>query len=121
MFDRFFLILFFFCFTFYTQAADNTVSVLYFRNTTGQKEQDWLSKGLADMLISDLATIRQVVVVEREELEKVIKEQEFALSGLLDEKEAPRVGNLLHAQALISYNRRISVSMPGLLPVNPAR
>ena len=37
------------------QADGRVVSVLYFENTTGNADYAWLSKGLADMLITDLA------------------------------------------------------------------
>jgi TolB-like protein len=32
-----------------------TVSVLYFENISKNRDYDWLSKGMADMLITDLA------------------------------------------------------------------
>jgi TolB-like protein len=59
----------------------DTVSVLYFENTAGNAEYDWLSKGIADMLITDVAASGAVDVVERNSLSKVLKEQELALTG----------------------------------------
>jgi hypothetical protein len=56
-------------------AAPDVWSVLYFNNTTQEKKHAWLSKGLADMLITDLSQVPQIKVVEREELQKVLKEQ----------------------------------------------
>lgn len=80
---------------------DSTLSVLYFSNTSSAAEFDWLKKGLADMLVSDLGALGAFKIVEREELQKIVKEQELALSGLLDEAKAPQVGKLLNADVLV--------------------
>ena len=77
------------------------LSVLYFANTRGAPELAWLSKGLADMLAGDLGATGAFSLVEREELERVLREQELALSGLVDPASAPRVGQLLGADLLL--------------------
>ncbi|MEW5742928.1 MAG: CsgG/HfaB family protein [Myxococcota bacterium] len=63
-------------------AAPLKVSVLYFDNNTGRAEYEPLKKGLADMLITDLAQLPGVTVVERERLQAVLDEQK--LSRFLD-------------------------------------
>lgn len=78
------------------------VSVLYFDNNGGGKELDWLSKGFADMLLTDLALSDDLTVIEREELEKIIAEQKFSLSGMADEEQSLEIGKLLSAQLLIT-------------------
>ncbi len=77
------------------------ISVLYFENTTGDKEYAWFSKGAADMLISDLAAQPDLTVVERERIQKILQEQENSLSGLYDEKSAMRIGQLVAAKQII--------------------
>ena len=77
------------------------LSVLYFSNTAGAAGHDWLRKGLADMLAGDLGGGGGVAIVEREELERVLREQELALSGLVDPGSAPAVGMLLGADLLL--------------------
>lgn len=77
------------------------LSVLYFSNNSGQTEYDWLSKGLADMLSGDLGATGALTLVERVELEKVLREQELGLSGLVDPGSAPAVGKLLGADLLV--------------------
>jgi TolB-like protein len=81
--------------------AQSILSVLYFENTTKNNQYNWLSKGLADMLISDITGVPGVTVVERENIEKIIKEQERSLSDLYDEKSAIAIGRLLNANRLI--------------------
>jgi TolB-like protein len=80
----------------------DVISILYFQNTTKNKEYDWLSKGIADMLISDVSKSYQLEVVERENLEKIIKEQKLSVSGLTDERRAIEVGKLLNANKMVS-------------------
>jgi TolB-like protein len=82
-------------------AAESAVSVLYFQNTAKNAELDWLSKGMADMLITDLAGTGKLAVVEREELQKLLKEQELALSGLFDEQGAVKIGKMLSASRIV--------------------
>lgn len=85
----------------FAEPKERTLSVLYFANTTNNPDAAWLSKGLADMLVSDLAASGAFSIVEREELQKVLQEQELALSGLVDEQSAPRIGKLLGANLLV--------------------
>lgn len=81
-------------------APPATLSVLYFEDRAPAEDNAWLSKGLADMLATDLAATGGVLLVERERLELLLKEQELALSGLLDVANAPSVGAFLNAEAL---------------------
>ncbi len=82
-------------------AAEQAVTVLYFDNTAKSADYAWLSKGLADMLITDLASTGQVTVIEREEIQKVLAEQERSLSAAFDEKSAVQIGKLLSAGRIV--------------------
>jgi TolB-like protein len=81
--------------------SQNTISILYFENTTADPEYQWLSKGLADMLISDLSGLQEITIIERASLEKLLEEQALSLTGLTDEGSAVEVGKLLQANQLI--------------------
>ncbi len=81
--------------------AQRTISVLYFENTKEDPEYQWLHKGLADMLITDLAGTPGIHIVEREALEKILNEQALSLSGLMEDHPAIEVGKLLQAEILL--------------------
>ncbi len=56
-----------------------------------------LSKGLAEMIITDLSKVKTLKVVERVQLKALLDELKLSQSGLVDAKSAPRVGKLLGA------------------------
>jgi TolB-like protein len=68
------------------------LTVLYFDNNTGDKTYDPLSKGLADMMITDLASAPGVVVVEREKLEALLGELRLQRSKYFDPRTAQKIG-----------------------------
>ncbi len=84
------------------------ISVLYFQNTIKSKDVDWLSKGLADMLISDLSASDDLTLVERENLQKVIDEQHFAQSGFADNNQAIKLGKVLNAEKIVTGSYIVS-------------
>lgn len=80
--------------------ARNTVAVLYFRNGTGDPKHDPLQKGIAVMLMTDLAQVPGLQVVERVKLQALAEELGLGSSGLVDPAGAPRAGRLLRARWL---------------------
>ena len=53
-----------------------TVAILYFDNNTGRADYDALGKGMSAMMISDLGSVDDVQLVEREHLQKLVDEME---------------------------------------------
>jgi TolB-like protein len=80
-----------------------TLSILYFDNTSKSAEFDWLRTGLSDMLTTDIAAAATgaVTVVEREKLAEVLKEQELQLSGAVKDDDAVRMGSILAARKIV--------------------
>jgi len=81
--------------------AATTIGVLYFDYAGKNAELAPLSKGLAQMLISDLAAIDTIRVVERERLQAVLDEQKLGHGGKIDSRTAARIGKLLGARYLV--------------------
>ncbi|WP_339137068.1 MAG: CsgG/HfaB family protein [Candidatus Electrothrix sp. GW3-4] len=76
-------------------SAPNSLAVLYFNNRSGQGKLTPLQKGMAVMLITDLAKVEQLRVVERVRMQALLDELDLGSSGLVATESAPRVGKLL--------------------------
>ncbi len=78
------------------------VAVLYFDDTNGEKSAlPFLRKGLTQMLISDLTDGEALTIIERTDLEMVLKELKLGRTRHIDRSTANRIGKLLAAQYLI--------------------
>lgn len=80
------------------------LAIIYFTNTSEDRRLDKLSKGLASMMITDLSPLRMLVIVERERLEEVLKEQKLTRTKQFDPTTAARVGKLLGAELILTGN-----------------
>jgi TolB-like protein len=78
------------------------VSVLYFDDRTKTPELMWMRKGLADMLVSSLARNPGIVVVQRERLDEILREQTLHLSGRVPDESVVRAGRLTGATVLLA-------------------
>ena len=81
------------------------VAVLYFDNNSIGKDRadyDGLGKGIADLLITDMASNPRVRVVEREKVQKVLEEQNLVKAGSIDQNTAVKLGKILGAQYMIT-------------------
>lgn len=82
-----------------------TVAVLYFNNSAigaAHEELQPLSKGIADMLIGELAANPGLRVVERDQIEKVLQEQKLSTDGKVDGETAVKVGKLVGAHYMVT-------------------
>lgn len=84
------------------QLDQRTLAVLYFVNV--MEEADWnaLSKGLTEMMITDLSQVSRLKVLERVYIQKLVEELRLGQSGLLDDNVVPRMGRLLKARKLVN-------------------
>lgn len=82
------------------------IAVLPFDNSGsyGQDKEnfDALQKGIAGMLISELAANPAARVVEREEIEKLLAEQNLGASGKVTSETAAKIGKLVGARYVIA-------------------
>ena len=89
-------------FTSFLLAKTQTVAISYFDNTSGLEEFNPLSKGLADMLITDLSNVKSIQIVEREKLESLLKEIDLGESKFMDESTAQKLGKGLGAGYMLT-------------------
>ncbi|HKV52837.1 MAG TPA: CsgG/HfaB family protein [Gemmatimonadaceae bacterium] len=81
-----------------------TVAVMYFTDGAIGKAHDDLaplSGGISDMMISDLSVNTKIRVVERDNLKKLMDEQNLSTGGRVDQETAVKVGKLLGVHHMI--------------------
>lgn len=79
------------------------IAVTHFDNKANWQGQAELGGGFADSLADALVKTGRYIVVERAEIQNVMKEQDFAQSGrTVDTANTPQVGRLLTAQIQIT-------------------
>ena len=94
-----------FCFLFFVftiTGEAKTIAISYFDNSSGDAKYNALSKGIADMLITDLSKVKGVNIVEREKLEKLIQEIKLGQSKYFDPKTAQKLGKGLGAENIMT-------------------
>src|SRR5438046_3805228 len=87
------------------QANTPVVAVLYFDNNSfGKNRGDYegLGKGIADLLINDMASNPAMRIVERDRIQSILQEQALVQSKTIDAQTAVRIGKLLGAQYMIT-------------------
>lgn len=86
-----------------TSGDDTTLAVLDFENNSifNSEEVQPLSKGLAEIMITELNGIQAIRVVERQRFRSMLDELKLSQSGLVSEKKSVEVGKLIGAQHLV--------------------
>lgn len=87
-----------------TEDTRPTVAVMYFTNGAigaAHEELEPLRKGIADMLVTELAANPRIRVVERDQLQKLLDEQSLGRTNHIDPETAVRIGRVLGAGHMI--------------------
>ena len=79
-----------------------TIAALPFTDSSPEAKYAPLAEAMGDMLVSLLSEAEGVVFVERVALDKVLKEQELSLAGLVEDKTRAKVGRLLGAKYILT-------------------
>ncbi len=85
-----------------TQDRPVSIAILPLENSSGLERLDPLREGIADLLIADLAVGEGVMVVDREALRTLIKEQRISMRGLVNKETQIRVGRLVGASVTLA-------------------
>ena len=79
----------------------NTVAVMPFNYGGTNQQIQPLTRGLAQLLVTDLAKSRQLRVLERERMQAILDEMKLADSGRADPTTALRSGRMLRAARVV--------------------
>jgi tetratricopeptide (TPR) repeat protein len=86
--------------------TSNTVSlaVLPFENLTRQSSDEWMGLSFAESLAGSLARVPSLQVIERSQIKRVLQEQHFSQSALVESAQAPSLGKLVGARRMVLGN-----------------
>ena len=83
------------------QGLKKRVAVMDFEDKTGHG--GWhIGSGMADMLTTALVKSGKFMVIERQQLEKIMKEQSLGMSGAVTAQSAAQVGKLLGVELMVT-------------------
>ncbi|MBT9547241.1 MAG: tetratricopeptide repeat protein [Candidatus Sericytochromatia bacterium] len=78
-----------------------SLAVLPFENLTRQPADEWMGLSFAESLTGTLAKVPALRVIERNQLKRVLTEQNFSQSALVDSSQAPALGKLVGAKRMV--------------------
>jgi TolB-like protein len=85
-------------------AQATRVAILDFENISGIAKYDGLGKAMSSMLISDIesnVSPKRLQLVERAQIQKILKEQNFQASGSVNKSTAVQAGKILGVNYLL--------------------
>jgi TolB-like protein len=80
------------------------VAILDFENTSGISKYDGLGKAMSSMLITDIeanVSPKRLQLVERAQIQKILKEQNFQASAAVDKSSSVKAGKLFGVKYLL--------------------
>lgn len=81
------------------------VAVFDFEDKTEHRHRWWtgqpVGEGMADMLTTELVKSGQYIVIERQSIESIMKEQQLGMTGAVTSQSAAKVGQLLGVELAI--------------------
>jgi curli biogenesis system outer membrane secretion channel CsgG len=81
-------------------ALKKRIAVINFEDRSGYGHN--IGRGVADMLVTSLVESDKFIVIERAELDEILKEQGLGQTGLVTPQSAAKVGQLLGLQRIIT-------------------
>ena len=98
----------FFAFIFFSISILNAqtikIAILDFENTSGIAKYDGLGKAMSSMLITDIeanVSPKRLQLVERSQIQKILKEQNFQATSAVDKTSSVKAGKLLGVKYLL--------------------
>jgi len=97
------LVALFFCVLFHPDvfAAPTNIAVVPFENLNKDSSLDWLTVGIPETITVSLLTVKEISLIERTQLRKIMEEQKLQSSGMVDEKTILNIGKLAGVNVLV--------------------
>lgn len=84
-----------------TEKARSVCAVLPFANTSGRPEYAWLSAGIMNLFLTELADSPALAVLDRSRIEDCLREIEFSMTDLTDAERELKAGAFLSADLIL--------------------
>ena len=81
-----------------------TLCILDFHRLGNDARMDWLKRGLSDMMITTMNRLSPYTLLNREDLNEILKEHNLISTGFIDEETAIQQARLAKAQYLLLGN-----------------
>ena len=91
------------------------IAVMPFENITKDTEKNWIGAGFAETLTTKLCKVKEINLLEREQLSKILDEIKFQKSDLVDENTAVQTGKMHGVDVMVFGSYQI---MGDILRVN---
>lgn len=90
----------------YSQEQDKKprIAVLPFTDTNAAAKTEGFGEAIAGMLMTELINGKVFQVIERSEIDRIIKEMSLQISGMVDSKTAKQLGEILGVDILVFGN-----------------
>ncbi len=100
----------------YAATKKISLAIIDFDNNSGIKEWDYMQKGVPRILVANLAQNKGIKILEREKLDKALKELKFSQTGLVDPDTARKLGKLIGADyAMYGSITRFGTNRPTII------
>ncbi len=87
--------------------AEKIIGVTAFNNLSKRNNLNWLKIGIADSISYKLRNIKDYIVIDRTNVDKVLNEIRLGQSGFINEKLAKQAGKALNADILVVGNFQV--------------
>ena len=85
----------------HAQAATHRVAVVPLQNLRNDATMDWVGSGTSETLTTKLAAVKGLVMIEKTQISRILREQDIKISQTDDVNVASKLGKLISAERLV--------------------
>jgi TolB-like protein len=88
------------------EVAIRRMAIIPFENKSGKTKYGAIGEMITDQIISEVMNDREAMefleIISRDQLERVLREQSLGLTGVIDERTAAEIGNILGVHEILT-------------------